>query len=152
MRKPIITICASAAHYKQAVEAEQWLKDQGLTVLVPTTAKKMQASGDYDVSHYKTWYDNKADYHLKTERMRGHFEAVAKADAILVVNYEKHGITNYIGGNVLMEMALAFYLKKPIYILNGLPAESAFEEEIVGMFPILLNGNLKPLAKAFQTA
>ena len=81
--------------------------------------------------------------------MRGHFEEVEKADAILVLNYEKHGIQNYIGGNVLMEMAIAFWLKKPIFIMNELPENSAFEEEIKGMEPILLHGNADALPKLY---
>lgn len=70
---------------------------------------------------------------------------MAEADAILVLNYEKHGVQNYIGGNVLMEMALAFYLKKPIYILNEIPEQSNFLEEIIGLNPIVLRGDLKKL-------
>jgi putative hydrolase of HD superfamily len=52
-----------------------------------------------------------------------------------------------------MEMSLAFYQKKPIYILNGLPEESAFEEEILGFEPIVLNGSLGSIAdKSFASA
>ena len=65
--------------------------------------------------------------------------------------FEKHGVQNYIGGNVLMEMSLAFWLKKPIYILNELPEESAFEEEIKGMEPVLLHGDVSVLPKLYVT-
>ncbi len=77
--------------------------------------------------------------------MKGHFNEVVKGDAILVINNEKHGINNYIGGNVLMEMALAFHLDKPIYILNELPDESSFLEEIIGMNPTVLHGKYENL-------
>jgi len=108
-------------------------------------AERMKKANDFDVSHYKTWYGDENDYHKKTKLMRGHFNEVAKADAILVLNYIKHGINNYIGGNVLMEMALAFHLEKPVFVLNEIPTESNFVEEIKGLNPIVLHGKLDGL-------
>jgi hypothetical protein len=64
---------------------------------------------------------------------------------VLILNYEKHGQANYIGGNVLMEMALAFYQKKPIFILNEAPEDSTFLEEILGVLPVFLHGKLENL-------
>lgn len=57
----------------------------------------------------------------------------------------KYGSNNYIGGNVLMEMAIASYLKKHIFILNDIPSESSYVEEIIGLGPIVLRGDLKKL-------
>lgn len=137
-----ITICSSAAFYKHVIELKTDLEKFGHTVLVPYTALAMEKNNDYDVSHYKTWFADANDYHKKAKLMRMHFDEVAKGDAVLVVNDEKHGVPNYIGGNVLMEMAVAFYLQKQIYILGDLPADSPFEEEYKGMEPILLHGDL----------
>ncbi len=149
MNKPIITICSSAAFYRQAVDIQEQLNKLGIEVIVPATATRMKETSDFDVSHYKTWFADANDYHKKSQLMRAHFEEVEKGDAILVLNYEKHGVENYIGGNVLMEMAIAFWLKKPIFILNEMPEESAFEEEIKGMEPILLHGDAKALPKLY---
>jgi hypothetical protein len=144
-RQKTITICSSASFYKQAIEAQEKLKSLGYKVIVPATAEKMKKSGDYEASHYKTWFGDANDYHKKTSLMRGHFAEVEQGDAILVINNEKHGVPNYIGGNVLMEMALAFYLQKPIFILNDIPHESAFVEEILGLNPSALHGKLEDL-------
>jgi hypothetical protein len=73
--------------------------------------------------------------------IRGHFEEIVKSDAILVMNYEKIGKPNYIGPNVLMEMAIAFYLHKPIYVLNGESEDSPLIDEILGLQPIFLEGD-----------
>lgn len=148
-KKPIVTICSSVNFYKQAVQMRDKLQKKGFQVIIPATAELMEKSNDYEVSHYKTWYGNEDDYHKKTKLMRGHFDEVAKADAILVLNFVKHGIENYIGGNVLMEMALAFHLKKPVYILNEIPSESSFMEEIKGLDPIVLHGKLDKLAEKY---
>ena len=144
-----ITICSSANFYKQVIAIKTELEQLGYKVLVPQTALKMEASGDFDVTHYKTWFGDASDYDKKAALMRAHFEEVAKGDATLVVNNEKHGQQNYIGGNVLMEMAIAFHLNKPIYILNDIPHESSFLEEIIGLGSMPLGGDLQKLAASF---
>jgi len=53
---------------------------------------------------------------------------------------------NYIGANTFLEMAFAYILKKPIFILNNIP-EQPNTVEIEGLKPILLNGNLNALIK-----
>jgi hypothetical protein len=95
----------------------------------------------------KTWYDNAEDYDKKADLMRAHFDEIANGDAILVVNDEKHDIKGYIGPNVLMEMSLAWYQQKPIYLPNELPVDSAFEEELKGMMPTILNNDLDILLR-----
>ena len=63
------------------------------------------------------------------------------ADAALVANFDKNGVVGYIGANTLIEMGVAFYRKKPIYVLNSIP-EMSYTEEILGMQPIVVNGDL----------
>jgi len=145
----VITICSSASFYKQAVDIQAKLQKEGFTVIIPATAEKMKASGDFNVDHYKTWFADVKDYHKKAALMEGHFKEVDKADAILVLNYEKHGVQNYIGGNVLMEMALAFHRGIPIFVFNEIPNESPFLEEIIGMGSIPLAGKLDKMYQSF---
>lgn len=142
-----ITICSSVNFYRQAIEIQAQLEDKGFKVLLPATAEVMKESGDYEVSHYKTWFGDANDYHKKTDLMNRHFAKITQGDAILVLNYEKNGQQNYIGGNVLMEMAVAFYLKKQIFILNELPEESSYLEEIIGLEPVVLHGEVIKLTK-----
>lgn len=148
MRKLTITVCSSANFYKKVVEIQATLEKAGHRTIIPHTAEKMKKSGDFDVSHYKTWFAEPGDYHKKAALMRTHFNEIEKGDIILVVNEEKHGQPNYIGGNVLMEMAIAFYLNKPLYILNDVPQASSFLEEILGMEPTVLNGNAQAFVEA----
>ncbi len=148
MKKLTVVICSSANFYRHVNEVRAVLEAEGVKVVVPHNAGIMAETGDYDVTHYKTWHENGADYTKKADYMRWHFDEITKGDAVLVVNDEKHGQANYIGPNVLMEMSLAWYQQKPIFILNGLPAESTFEEEIKGMMPVVLNGELTALIAA----
>lgn len=79
----------------------------------------------------------------KNEAIMRHFEKVDKADCILVLNYDKNEIANYIGGNTLIEMGVACWLKKPIYLYNPIPDQISYCEEIKGMQPIVINQDLK---------
>ena len=78
------------------------------------------------------------------QKLLQHFNKVVWADAILVLNYDKNGVKNYIGGNTLMEMGLAFFLKKKIYLLNQIP-ELSYKEEVLGMRPIILGGDFSKI-------
>ncbi|HUD10309.1 MAG TPA: hypothetical protein VMR28_01405 [Candidatus Saccharimonadales bacterium] len=142
-----ITLCSSAAFYEHVNSIATELTANGFKTVVPKTARSMQTTGNYDVTAVKTWYKNSADFNKKAELMRGHFEEVAKGDAVLVVNDEKHGIKGYIGSNVLMEMGLAFYLHKPIYVLNNVDREMPVYEEVLGMNSIILDGTISKIIK-----
>ncbi len=143
----IITICSSAAHYKQVLVIESQLKKMGYKVKIPKTANIMKKTNNFDVASYKTWYNNKKDYKKKTQLMKAHFRKVIEADAILVTNFEKNGIEGYIGGNVLMEMALAFHYKKPIFIYNNISEDLGIKEEVYGLNPIFIEGDLARIRK-----
>ena len=137
-----ITICCSASFYKQALDIERKLQERGFKVKIPHTAYIMEESGDFNVETYKTWYQNASDWDKKTELMKTHFQKVLDSDAILVLNYEKNGIEGYIGGNGLMEMALAFHYEKPIYVLNPVSEALSVYEEVMGMQPTFLDGDI----------
>lgn len=47
-----------------------------------------------------------------------HYKNILESDAILLVNDEKRGISNYIGGNVLIEMGQAFVNDKKIFFFK----------------------------------
>lgn len=73
------------------------------------------------------------------------FSLISKSDAILVLNNTKNGIKGYIGTSSLMEIGLAYYLGKKIFLLNSLPDSNKYrwvhEVGIIG--PVILNGQLK---------
>lgn len=140
-----IVICSSASFYKQALETEKSLKRLGFKVSLPISARTMEKTNNYDSSFYKPWFKNPANFKRKAFLMRDHFNKVLKADSVLVINLDKDGKKNYIGGNVLAEMAFAFYFKKPIFVLNEIPKNSPFYEEVFGMNPVFLQGDLSKI-------
>lgn len=75
------------------------------------------------------------------DAMRTHFRLVEQSDAILVLNFDKNGIKNYIGGNVFLEMGIAHFLRKKICLLNPIP-EVSYKTEIEAMEPIIVDADL----------
>lgn len=76
------------------------------------------------------------------DTIREFWELMQGADAILVANYTKKGIANYIGGATLMEMGFAHILKQKIFLLNPIPEIDLYKTEIEAVKPVVINGNL----------
>lgn len=146
MKSKTITLCASASFYKNVNQIKKDLRNLGFVVLVPHTALVMEKNNDYVVAHYKTWFAS-GDYSKKRMLMDGHIKEIVKGDSILVINNTKRGIRGYIGGNVLIEMAIAYYLKKKIFILNTVSKKLPIYEEVFGLSPIVLNGDVTKISK-----
>ncbi len=146
----IITICASIKFYPQILEVKSQLEKMGHEVLIPPNRVKNDQGDSVSILDYYQTRKNDVKNNLnedwvwqrKNEAIMWHFEKVDKADVILVLNYDKNGVTNYIGGNTLMEAGVAFWLKKPIYLYNPIPEGVSYFEEIKGMRPIVINGDL----------
>jgi len=88
--------------------------------------------------------DSKEIAKMKIEHnlIKKHFKKIKEADAILVLNYTRNNVKNYIGGNSFLEMGFAHILGKKIFILNPLPKIPFYREEMLAMKPIILNGDL----------
>lgn len=71
-------------------------------------------------------------------------EVIEGIDAVLVLNFEKNGQPNYIGGATFLEMYDAFRLGKTIYMYNDVP-DGMLKDEINGFGPILLHQDLAPI-------
>lgn len=96
--------------------------------------------------HLARWHKGeKAALKRENDYLKVHYKNIVNSDAILVVNLEKKGIKNYIGGNVLIEMGQAYVHDKKIYLLNDLPRESLYLDEIDSMDPVCLHGDLKSI-------
>ncbi len=95
----------------------------------------------------KTFVDrlgDNLDHVIKEDIMWKNFDQVAKSDGILVINNRRNNVDGFIGISALMEMGIAFYLKKKIYLLNPYPSfeDHRWAQEVACMQPIVLNGDL----------
>jgi hypothetical protein len=68
-------------------------------------------------------------------------EKIRANDAILVMNYEKHGQPNYIGGATFLEAYKAFELEKKIFLMNPIP-DNIFKDELEAFAPVVLYEDL----------
>lgn len=148
-----ITICGSIGFYKEMERVRDELVSLGHEVKIPELAlevpkefgggKKVyfgqyiEENGGMDAfpAGHKIW-------DLKEGAIRDHYEKIDWCDAILVINNEKREIQGYVGGNTLIEIGVAFYQKKTIYIMNEVSSELSYKQEILGMKPVMLKGDL----------
>ena len=81
----------------------------------------------------------------KSQMLRHSTNVIEGSDAVLVLNVDKNGVKNYIGGATFLEMYDAFRLGKKIYLLNEVP-DGSLKDEIFGFQPVALNGDLAKIA------
>ncbi len=144
-----ITICGSVAFHNEALSIKKELEKSGHEVKLWPIHTKDSNGNPISIQEYYKIRKNSANdeewvWNRKSEAVMEHFNKVAWSDVILVLNHEKNNVKGYIGGNTLMEMGLAFYLKKKIYLLNEVP-ELPYKEEILGVKPIILNNDLRKI-------
>ena len=68
-------------------------------------------------------------------------QVIRNMDAVLVLNFDKNGQKNYIGGATFLEIYDAFRLNKKIFFVNQSP-EGMLKDELIGFSPIIINDNL----------
>lgn len=144
-----ITICGSIAFIDEMREAKKELEGLGHDVRMPPTEIADEHGQTISVMEYyrmrkAAGADDAWVWKQKEELVHEHFRKIEWADAILVLNFSKNGIPNYIGGNTLIEMGLALYLQKKIFLLNPIP-DVSYTEEILGMHPVVIHGDLSLL-------
>lgn len=141
-----VTICGSIAFFDEMLDMKKELEQLGHEVKMPIGEVKDENGNLIPVKEY--YAQRKAEtnnaswiWDRKEMAMRLHFEKVAWGDAVLILNYNKNNIANYVGANTLLEIGLAFHLNKKIFLLNDIP-EINYKEEILGMKPIVINQDL----------
>ncbi|MDO8668670.1 MAG: hypothetical protein Q7K65_00040 [Candidatus Buchananbacteria bacterium] len=143
-----ICICSSMSFYNQFSKLKKELEEMGHMVVAPelefeTNGDDTSNGGFFDRNGGVDAFPPDHDVWKKKGRaITAHFRKIDSSDCVLITNYEKKGISNYIGGNTFLEIGYAYGRGKNIFILNNLPDTSSFKEEILGMQPIILQGNL----------
>ncbi len=139
-----ITICGSSAFMDKMVEAKKRLTDLGHEAVVHSDYEDMVAGKNSELLNMIE------KEHAETKKKHGYIKwyhnAITNSDAILVLNYDKKGIKNYIGGNTLMEIGFAHVNDKKIFLLNPIPENVSYADEIKAMADVILNGDLNKIA------
>jgi nucleoside 2-deoxyribosyltransferase len=137
-----IMICGSMTFSKEMIKTKEILEEMGHLVTIPTDAFDI-VNGDHNHD------DLEADYNhcIENDIMRTHFKFVEESDAVLVLNHDKNNIKGYIGTATLMEVGLAHYFHKKIFLLQELPhhSEHRWTHEVRIMQPVVLNGDFSKI-------
>lgn len=132
-----IAICGSLTFHKEMRNTQRELESLGHVVFVPKSLALIEKQGFQKPTTVKERLAAEAKHNFISE----HFKKIEKSDVILVVNPDKQGIKHYIGGNTFLEIGVAFYLKKKIFILYDMP-QMAYTLELAAMHPVTLHGDV----------
>jgi hypothetical protein len=76
---------------------------------------------------------------MHEDAIRDFWREMQGADAILVMNFDRNGIKNYIGGNTFLEMGFAHVLNQRIFLLNPIPDIPYYRNELEAMRPVVID-------------
>lgn len=131
-----IGIISSMHHTEKMIEVQKELQARGHDVFISKFAADYVGKSDEEKEV------TKLDHKYNHDAIREFWDVMQDADAMLVLNLERHGIPNYIGGNSLMEIGFAHVLKLKIFLYNPIPKIPYYETEIIAVNPIIINGDL----------
>lgn len=152
LKHRLVVICGSMIFLDKLNKIADDLKTKGFNVISPKLSDEEIKSG---VKTFEDLVNEKGGvekvpptdkiWNIKTKAIKDYLKHIEKSDIVLICNFTKGKEINRIGDNAYLEMAIAFYLKKKIYVLNGIPYNSSKCEEVVAMKPVFLNGDLSKL-------
>jgi hypothetical protein len=131
-----IGVVGSMHHAEKMLWACEELKKMGHTIAVSSNAPEFLGKTEAERVEFQK--------HCQHERsaIRDFWSKMDKIDAIVVMNFERKGIPNYIGGNTLMEIGFAHVLNLKIFLFNPIPDIPFYKAEIEAINPVILNGDL----------
>lgn len=137
-----LVICGSMKCAKDMVKLKERLNSLGFeNVVLPRNTEKY-ASGKLNP---ETNYES-ARNKIEKDLIRGYYNEIKEADAVIIANYDNAGIKNYVGGNSFLEAAFAHVLNKDLYFLFDIP-EMLYSDELQALQPIILNDDLSRIIK-----
>ena len=135
-----ITICGSMKFAKEMLEAQKSLEQLEHEAIVPIDTQACFENPDLKLNES---LEHCAQFSGGIDK--DHFDKIADSDAILVLNYPKHGMDGYVGGATLMEIGIARHLNKKIFLLYDVPADEVlrYSLEIRLTNPVILEGDIQ---------
>lgn len=133
-----IFIICSKKFYGKIPDIQKTLEEDGHVVTLPNCFD--------DPSTEERYRNLGAEEHSKwkAEMLQHSTDVIDSNDAVLVLNFEKDRIQNYIGGATFLEMYDAFRLGKKIFMYNDAP-KGILHDEIVGFDPVIIDGDLNKI-------
>jgi len=134
-----IGVIGSMQYTERMILLRDQLNSSGHQAFVTTLAAPFIGKSDAEKEEIKLHQKNNKD------AIREFWRLMQGADAVLVANFDKNGIKNYIGGNTLMEIGFAHVLNQKIFLLNPIPEIDFYKTEIEAVNPVIINGDLNKI-------
>jgi len=137
--KPSLLICGSMKFYSDMKRVQNELVALGIDAIIPDDEADLPE--DITPEVFSEFKRKVSQSYLKKIRNKGTI-------AILVLNEEKNGISNYIGANTLAETVMAFTWKRKIFIYNDIYPSLA--DELIAWEAVAIHRNLKIIKQFFE--
>jgi hypothetical protein len=137
-----IMICGSMSFTKEIIDLQNQLRNFGHDVSVPCDVElHIEKPGFIDE------LDKDRKHLIENNIIKKCFDLIADSEAVVFLNLPKNGINGYIGTSSLMEMGLAYYLGKKIYLMHQFPDPNIYRwaHEVASFMPGILNGDVDSL-------
>jgi hypothetical protein len=129
----IFLIC-SKAFYGDIPPIKKQLEQSGHEIILPNSYDNPDSEREA--------YDSGNHLKFKKKMFQRSQDATKYVDAVLCLNFEKHGVKNYVGGATFLELYDAFMLDKKIFLWNDIP-KGILYDEIHGFAPTVINGRVE---------
>lgn len=128
----ILLIC-SKAFYNRLSDYKTQLEELGHEISMPNC---------WDAPETEAKYRGTPEHHVfKAKMYRQSEETIKNMDAVLVLNFNKNGQENYIGGATFLEIYDAFRMNKKIFFINNIP-NNMLKDELIGFNPTIIGSDL----------
>jgi|ETNmetMinimDraft_2_1059921.scaffolds.fasta_scaffold02109_5 predicted adenylyl cyclase CyaB len=130
-----IFIACSKYFYDRIPEIKSGLEELGHEVSMPNSYDKPMREEEMKM------LESEEHIKWKSEMLKKDKENIEPQDGVLVLNFEKKGMMDYIGGATFMEIVKSWEMGKKIFLYNPIP-ENIFKDELIGINPVVINGDL----------
>lgn len=148
-----ITILASISATPKVKEIRDNLKEMGHEVEIPWMSQRI-IDGKNSIEDFLKEKEKNGDIAFRNQAeedlIKRYYKKIKDSDAVFVINIDKDKTKNYIGGNVLIEIAFAYILDKYIFLLNPIP-DLNYKDEIIAMKSIIVKGDLNKIKEYAQS-
>lgn len=134
-----IGIISSMQFTDKMLEVRDKLQKLGHDAFLTDLHKSMIGKNEEEIEKIKLYQKYNMD------AIRKFWRAMQGADAVIVLNFDKNGIKNYIGGNTLMEIGFAHVLNQKVFLWNPIPEMPYCKTEIEAVRPVIINGDLSKI-------
>ena len=122
---------------EKMLEVKRQLEVLGHKVFLSLNTESFQGKSD------EAKEELKLKQKFSEDAIKHFWRTMDQCEALLILNLDKHNISNYIGGNSLLDMGYAHNLGQKIFLYGPVPDIDFYKTEIEAMRPTIINGNLK---------